>query len=792
MVSEIKNEGLTYTDYNTYDDYGHLSLTGGQTKSYQQKFQNSAGIDVISYTGPTANSMNTVDSIAVDGLGKVTKRIDPNTYVASGLSNLQTTENVGQNGTAAIIAYDVLGRVIETKTPVDKDENDDIIYSVKKTYYDVVGNVSKEINNESVKINTYDRLNNVVKVEQVISSTSSQFTQYFYDTKNRLVRVYTGLNKPLTINGLDNVSPNGDNDYSVIKYEYDFYGNKTSYTDAIGNVQIFSYNQFNGRLLSKEQHYMDSNNAYQQDYTISYEYDSSGNVTEVEGVKGTETITKTFTYYLNGKVHTAADENTTTTYAYDKLGNCTNISYTLDEKLYEIEYDYPVDKLTEVRTYIDGVRQSKKAFLFNTKKQLCNVIYYDINDTLISREGIGYDTNGNVKTRITAGGKGLIMQFSYNYQNMQTNLSAGVTGYTQVCEYSPDGNLTSKIEKSWGVTTATTNFTYDDLNRLKIEAYTVPNGADWSKNYSFDDYNNISSYAYTDNNDEDNDLTTSYIYDKANKITNQKSILADNSVYYDYKFSYDNAGNLANKVDDNIKDQNNQSKKLQEFTYDSMNRTKSITTYGTTTVTADFAYNANDQRLTKTVGSKTVTSMYEGSDIAMDVTVEGETTSKSIYFKALEQFGVMTDGVKYSFGADVKKDVNLAIDSQSIKTFNYDAYGTLFSHSGNDEPVSPYGYRGYYTDVETGLCYLNARYYDPSTQRFTQEDTFQNDNLQYNLYGYCSANPVMYVDPTGHGVSLAANATVKVRSNSYLGVRVNTTTTTEMGKVFNNERVRVN
>ena len=84
---------------------------------------------------------------------------------------------------------------------------------------------------------TYDRLNNVVKVEQVISSTSSQFTQYFYDTKNRLVRVYTGLNKPLTINGLDNVSPNGDNDYSVIKYEYDFYGNKTSYTDAIGNVQ---------------------------------------------------------------------------------------------------------------------------------------------------------------------------------------------------------------------------------------------------------------------------------------------------------------------------------------------------------------------------------------------------------------------------------------------------------------------------------------------------------------------------------------------------------------------------
>ena len=65
------------------------------------------------------------------------------------------------------------------------------------------------------------------------------------------MRVYTGLNQPLTINGLDNVTPNGDNDYSVIKYEYDFYGNKISYTDAVGNEQVFNYNQFNGRLLSR-------------------------------------------------------------------------------------------------------------------------------------------------------------------------------------------------------------------------------------------------------------------------------------------------------------------------------------------------------------------------------------------------------------------------------------------------------------------------------------------------------------------------------------------------------------
>ena len=560
------------------------------------------------------------------------------------------------------------------------------------------------------------------------------------------MRVYTGLHSPLTINGLDNVAPNGDNDYSVIKYEYDFYGNKTSYTDAIGNEQVFNYNQFNGRLLSKEQHYIDGNSEYQQDYKISYTYDSSGNVTQIQGVKGTETLTKTFTYDMTGKVITASDENTTMHYVYDKLGNCTNISYDLNNKHYEIQYDYPVDKLTEVRTYIDGVRQSRKAFLFNTKKQLCNAVYYDINNTVISHEGMSYDTNGNIAARLSSGGRNLIMQYQYNYMNLQTYLYIGATGYEQDCAYSVDGNLTSKIEKSSDTTTATTNYTYDDLNRLNSEAYIVPNGANWSKNYSFDDYNNISTTAYTDNNAANhvNDYTTTYSYDKANKITEQKGVKYNNSVYFDNKFNYDNAGNLASKVDGN-----NNNAVLQSFTYDSMNRTKSITTGS---VETSFKYNANDQRLTKTVGSKTVTSVYEGSDIAMDVTVDGGTTSQSIYFKGLEQFGVMVDGVKYSFGMDVKNDITQAISNQGTKTFSYDAYGTLFAHSGNDVPVSSFGYRGYYTDSETGLCYLNARYYDPSTERFTQEDTYQQDNLQMNLYGYCSANPVGYTDPTGHDI----------------------------------------
>ena len=44
------------------------------------------------------------------------------------------------------------------------------------------------------------------------------------------------------------------------------------------------------------------------------------------------------------------------------------------------------------------------------------------------------------------------------------------------------------------------------------------------------------------------------------------------------------------------------------------------------------------------------------------------------------------------------------------------------------------------------MYYLRARYYDPSTGRFTQQD-FAEDG--YNWYVYGNQNPVMFVDYTG-------------------------------------------
>jgi RHS repeat-associated protein len=57
-------------------------------------------------------------------------------------------------------------------------------------------------------------------------------------------------------------------------------------------------------------------------------------------------------------------------------------------------------------------------------------------------------------------------------------------------------------------------------------------------------------------------------------------------------------------------------------------------------------------------------------------------------------------------------------------TYEYDPWGRVTGTGGADSWLAtrqPLRYRGYYLDAESGLYYLPARYYDPSTYRFLTE-----------------------------------------------------------------------
>ena len=81
--------------------------------------------------------------------------------------------------------------------------------------------------------------------------------------------------------------------------------------------------------------------------------------------------------------------------------------------------------------------------------------------------------------------------------------------------------------------------------------------------------------------------------------------------------------------------------------------------------------------------------------------------------------------------------------------------------------LNPFHYRGYYYDTESGLYYLNSRYYDPEIGRFLNADDSdilqidQEQLAQYNLFAYCLNNPTNMIDSDGEfAITLSVVAAV--------------------------------
>ena len=118
----------------------------------------------------------------------------------------------------------------------------------------------------------------------------------------------------------------------------------------------------------------------------------------------------------------------------------------------------------------------------------------------------------------------------------------------------------------------------------------------------------------------------------------------------------------------------------------------------------------------------------------------------------------------YYFEKNLQGDI-IAIYTEAgtkIGSYTYDAWGNCTSSYATGatptqkkivQMFNPFRYRGYYYDYDTGLYYLQSRYYNPTTGRFINADGYVSTGtglLGYNMYAYCGNNPIMNVDPDGH------------------------------------------
>ncbi len=130
----------------------------------------------------------------------------------------------------------------------------------------------------------------------------------------------------------------------------------------------------------------------------------------------------------------------------------------------------------------------------------------------------------------------------------------------------------------------------------------------------------------------------------------------------------------------------------------------------------------------------------------------------------------------YYYVTNLQGDVIRILDANynTVCNYYYDAWGAIrkitdgsgtdITNSTNQYSIAylnPIRYRGYYYDVETGFYYLQTRYYDPVIGRFISRDSYEyigaNGDLgSYNLFAYCSNNPVKCIDSSGEFALLTA------------------------------------
>lgn len=97
----------------------------------------------------------------------------------------------------------------------------------------------------------------------------------------------------------------------------------------------------------------------------------------------------------------------------------------------------------------------------------------------------------------------------------------------------------------------------------------------------------------------------------------------------------------------------------------------------------------------------------------------------------------------------------------------FDPYGQSLIDSANDEP----GFAGHVTDENTGLSYMQQRYYDPQIGRFLSTDpvtAYENTGAALNRYWYASNNPYSFVDPDGRTVEYVFTGGVDKKSGMAL------------------------
>jgi len=186
--------------------------------------------------------------------------------------------------------------------------------------------------------------------------------------------------------------------------------------------------------------------------------------------------------------------------------------------------------------------------------------------------------------------------------------------------------------------------------------------------------------------------------------------------------------------------------------------------------TIAYGYDSDGKRITKTVNGTTYNYHYLGDQL-----VELTWGSNKLHFTydSTGPLSVNCNGTEYFYVKNAQGDVTGLVSASGTRvvTYTYDAWGNPLTTTGSLAETlgaqNPLRYRGYVYDTETGLYYLQSRYYNPGWGRFIGADDTAvlsvspgRAHWDKNFYAYCDNNPISRVDDGGECWDLVIGAFV--------------------------------
>ncbi|WP_233613369.1 RHS repeat-associated core domain-containing protein [Corallococcus sp. AB032C] len=592
----------------------------------------------------------------------------------------------------------------------------------------------------------YDAARNLVAKQDANES----LTTYEYDVRNLRTAEHQHLDSHARLTAAQRsqvplfeagATPSGNVGTLTWRHTYDANGNPDSMVDPKGQSTVSGYG-----LLDRLESRVYSQHAQPRELPSvdaeGFAYDGNGNLLHESQLKQTpggaveEATTYTYDALERVKTRLREQDGKQLSFEYDDMGHRTSVTdsdgvatgYGYDAlgrlrqatlPVGNVEYRYWPDSLLKGVVWPNGLSEGR---CYDAAGQLVELVTVrgTVSDTcqasgpVVSRFEYTYDANGN----------------RYLQAETRTSPSTQVLGARERTQYGYD--VLNRLTGVAGPDLKSTLYRLDAVGNRTGERQASTR---WVRGLGPDAYSSVQPKALT------RDVTATF-----NRVSWLRGLEDAKDATRNTVLNYDLVGNLVEKVTQ---------ASTRTFAWDIRNTLTAV--YDNGQEVGRYDYDSDLQRTQRHTASEDVAYVLDDGFIVQELDGAQSThPSKRRYHYGGGPLAVseVASAATNFLGMDALGSVTDALSTSGDVTAarQYDAWGSHKSGSAPTASEFKLGYTGHQYDVETGLTYARARYYDSELGRFISRDSYEgllNDAPSLHRYVYAANNPLRYTDFSG-------------------------------------------